>query len=304
MLRPRWQHLLLIALSLCASPVMAVPDELKSDVLSGSAAISGIDQFNTKLDGGGNFHWSGIIAQGELKRQLTTELSAAISARYGYESWHFSTPSALGATAPWGNINRPGIGLNFGYQAAPDVALFVAPQIEWNYETGASAGNAQNYGAVLGATKFFSPTLVLGIGAGAFRQIDKTVVFPFVIVNWQIDDHWRLSNPFQASPAGGAGLELVYAIDPQWEIAGGGTYREYRFRLRDDGPTPRGIGRNQGIPVFARLTRKLGPRGRVDFYAGAVAGGQLRVLNANGSTASSSDYKLAPLLGLTAALDF
>jgi hypothetical protein len=76
MLRPRWQHLLLIALSLCASSVMAVPDELKSDVLSGSAAITGIDQFNTKLDGGGNFHWGGIIAQGELKRQLTTTSSS------------------------------------------------------------------------------------------------------------------------------------------------------------------------------------------------------------------------------------
>ena len=99
-------------------------------------------------------------------------------------------------------------------------------------------------------------------------------------------------------------LELVYAIDTQWEIAGGATYREYRFRLQGDGPTPDGIGRNQGIPVFARLTRKLGTQGRIDLYAGAIAGGELRVLNANGSTAASSDYKVAPLLGLTAALNF
>jgi hypothetical protein len=69
-------------------------------------------------------------------------------------------------------------------------------------------------------------------------------------------------------------------------------------------PPEYGIGRNQGIPLFARLTRKLGPQGRLDFYAGAVAGGQLRVLNSNGATVASSDHKLAPLLGITAALNF
>ena len=160
------------------------------------------------------------------------------------------------------------------------------------------------HGAVIGAAKFFSPTLFLGLGAGVFRQIDKTAVFPFMIVNWQINDKWRLSNPFQASPTGGAGLELVYALDSDWDLAGGATYRTYRFRLRSDGPTPDGIGRNQGIPVFARLTRKLGTQGRLDFYAGAVADGQLRVLDSNGATVASSDYKLAPLFGITATLNF
>jgi len=157
---------------------------------------------------------------------------------------------------------------------------------------------------VVGATKVFSPKLILGLGAGVFRQIDETKVFPFVIVNWQIDDKWRLTNPLRAGPAGGAGLELAYALDANWELAGGGTYREYRFRLKDDGPVPGGIGENRGIPLFARLSRKLGQKGRVDLYAGAVVGGRLEVTSADGNTTISSDYRAAPLFGLTAAMDF
>ncbi len=291
------------ALALCAAAATNAQETKPSEV-SGSASISGIDELRTNLDGGGNMSWSGVLAQGELTRKFTPEFSAGFVLRYGYESWHFSTPSALGTAAPWGNINRPAIGLKFAYQAAPDVSVFAAPEIEWDYEQGASASMGQNYGAVVGAMKFFSPTLVLGLGAGAFRQINHTMVFPFLVVNWQIDDKWRLSNPFQAGPAGGAGLELVYALAPDWELAAGATYRQYRFRLSSDGPTPDGIGRNQGVPVFARLTRRLAPQGRLDFYAGAVAGGQLRVLDSSGATLESSRYKLAPLLGITAALNF
>jgi hypothetical protein len=292
------------ALMLGVTTSAAQAQQAKPGDSSGSAAITGIFQLNTSLKDGGNFNWDGGVVQGELNHQFTPEFSAGFSARYGYESWHFSTPSSLGATAPWGSIQRPGVGINLAYQAAPDITVFVNPEIEWDYESGASAGNAQDYGAVVGATKFFSPTLVLGLGAAVFRQIDKTVVFPFLVVHWQINDTWRISNPFQASPTGGGGLEIVHTLDDNWEIAGGAAYRDYRFRLRSDGPTPDGIGRNQGIPIFVRLTRKLGPQGRLDLYAGAVADGELRVLNSNSSTVASSDYKLAPLLGLTAALNF
>jgi hypothetical protein len=99
-------------------------------------------------------------------------------------------------------------------------------------------------------------------------------------------------------------LEIAYSLNDQWELAAGGAYRAYRFRLRDDGPTPNGIGENTGIPLFARLSRKLGPNGRLDFVAGGIIGGKLEVDNANGDTIRSSDYKTAPLLGVSAMFNF
>ena len=268
-----------------------------------SASLTGIGQLETRLDQGGNFSWNGVIVQGAASRQFTPEFSAGISLRYGYESWQFDTPSALGA-APWGHINRPAIGFRFSQQIGPQVGIFVAPEFEWSYESSASASDAKNFGAVFGATRYFSPTLVLGIGAGVFRQIDKTRVFPLLIVNWQIDDDWRVGNPFQAGPAGGAGLELVRALGAQWELAAGASFRDYRFRLRSDGPAPDGVGRHEGVPVFARLTRQLGSQGHIDLYAGAVTAGKLRVLDRTGATLSSSSYHPAPLLAASATLRF
>lgn len=275
-----------------------------ADAMSSSASISGLATFNSNLDGnGGSFDWSGAIASGSLKRQLSAEWSVGFNLGYQYERWSFSSPSAFGSQAPWGTINRPSVGFNLGYQVQPDVGLFVAPQFEWDYETGAGR-NSQSFGAVVGATRFFSRDLVLGVGAGVFHQIDETKVFPFVIVNWQIDDKWKLANPFRAGPAGGAGLELVYAIDGNWEAAGGGTYRRYRFRLKDSGPNANGIGQNQAIPLFARLTRRLGPRGHLDLYAGAAVAGTLRLQDPNGNTLVSSDYGAAPFVALTLAGEF
>ena len=304
--RGRWAQACVAGVALLLSLVAtsSVAQEKAPSDFSGSASISGIIQLNAGLNGGGNFSWGGAIVQGGLTRQFTSQFSAGLSLRYGFESWHFSTPSALGAAAPWSNINRPSIGLDIDYRAGPDLALFVAPQIEWDYESGANADDGQNYGAVVAAIKMFSPTRMLGIGASVFRQIDTTVAFPIVIVNWKINDKWTLRNPFSAGPAGPAGVELAYSLTPDWELAGGGTFREYRFRLNSHGPTPDGIGRNQGSPMFARLTRKLGPQDRLDFYVGAVAGGQLRVQNSSGGTVASSDYSLAPLLGATVLVKF
>jgi hypothetical protein len=292
------------AIVLATTASGAIAQSAATNPVALSASLTGIGQLDARLDQGGKFSWNGILVQGSAARQFTPEFSAALSLRYGYESWHFDEPSALGSIAPWGHVNRPAVGFRIAQQIAPQLGLFIAPELEWSYESGASASDAKTFGAVFGATQYFSPTLVLGIGAGVFRQIDKTRVFPLLIVNWQIDDQWRVSNPFQAGPAGGAGLELVRALGSQWELAAGASFRDYRFRLRDDGPAPGGIGRNEGVPVFARLTRQLGPRGHIDFYAGAVTAGKLRVLDANGATLASSSYHPAPLLAASATLNF
>ena len=292
------------AIVLATTASGAIAQSATTNPVSLSASLTGIGQLDARLDQGGKFSWNGVLVQGSASRQFTAEFSAALSLRYGYESWHFDEPSALGTVAPWGHINRPAVGFRIAQQIAPQLGVFIAPELEWSYESGASASDAKTFGAVFGATQYFSPTLVLGVGAGVFRQIDKTRVFPLLIVNWQIDDHWRVSNPFQAGPAGGAGLELVRALGSQWELAAGASFRDYRFRLRDDGPAPGGIGRNEGVPVFARLTRQRGPQGHVDLYAGAVTAGKLRVLDATGATLSSSSYHPAPLLAASATLNF
>jgi hypothetical protein len=287
-----------------ALPALAQQQQPKVGAVTGDASITGVAILNTDIEGGGSFRWDGFTAAGSLDYQVTQALSIGASVRYGYEHWRFSTPTALGPAAPWKNLQMPQVGLNFELYVTPDLSIFASPQLEWDYESGAGASNAKTYGAIFGVTKIFSPKLVLGIGAGVYRQIDETQAFPVVIVRWQIDDKWLLRNSLSSGPAGGPGVELAYAINDQWEFSAGGAYREYRFRLSDDGPVPGGVGENRGIPLFAKLSAKLGKNGTLDFVAGALVGGELKVIDRNGNTLSQADYKTSPLLGITAKVDF
>ena len=93
----------------------------------------------------------------------------------------------------------------------------VSPSVAWGYETGASTSNALTYGAVVVASKDFSKTLTIGLGVAVYHEIYETRTYPFLAIEWQIDEHWKLANPFKAGPAGGAGLELTYAFSNGWE---------------------------------------------------------------------------------------
>ena len=277
----------------------AAPGDVK-----GTAAVTAYAQFNTTLDSGGRFNWAGGLASATVTRQFTPQLSAGLVARYEYQSWNFHEPTAFGNVAPWKSMNAPSVGIDFTYAWAPDLLINVVPTIAWTYESGANTSDALTYGAVASVAKAFSPDLVAGLGISAFRRVDKTQALPFFIVNWKVSDKWRVQNPFQAGPAGGAGIEFVYTPDDRWEYAPGFTYRSYRFRLATDNATPGGIGANSFIPLFIRVTRKLSKDARVDFYGAIVTYGKLTVDTASGGGRYSDNYNIGPALGATLVVNF
>ena len=272
--------------------------------VSGTAAVTGYTQFNTTLDSGGRFNWAGGLANATVTRQFTPKLAVGLTTRYEYQSWNFNDPAAFGNVAPWRNFNAPSLGLDITYAWSSDLFINVVPTVAWTYEAGANTSDALTYGTVVSMTKAFSPDLIAGLGVSAFRRVDKTQALPFFIVNWKLSDQWRVQNPFQAGPAGGAGLEFVYAPDERWEYAPGLTYRSFRFRLATDNPTPNGIGENSFIPLFMRVMRKLTKDARLDFYGAIVSGGKLSVDTASGGGRYSDNYKIGPALGATLVVKF
>lgn len=290
-----------LALALACSALTATThaQSLPPGTTVGSATLTGLAQFDTDLDSGGSFRRSGGAASGELLRQFTPQFAAGLSLRYQFDHWSFDQPRAFGGRAPWGDIQAPQVGATFIYAPSEDWKILVAPSIEWAYEDGAGAGDAQVYGAVAMASKVFSPTLTLGVGAAAYRQLYQTKVFPFIAVDWQISDQWSLSNPLPAGPAGGAGLELVYEPREGWEFGFGGAYRSTTFRLKGDGSAPGNIGEQTAIPLFLRISHDFSARTRLDFYAIALVNGKLTVNNPSGDEIVSEDYRTAPALALS-----
>jgi hypothetical protein len=279
--------------------VQASAQGLPQGTVVTNAALSALFTFKTDLDTGGDFSWGSARVAGGMQRQFTPQFSAGFSVSYEYQDWTFTNPAAFGGAAPWNNINRPRLAAPLFYTPTEDWVIGLIPSVGWSYENGASASDALEYGAVVTASKVFSPRLTLGLGAAVFHQIYETKVYPFPVIDWQIDDHWKLMNPFEAGPAGGAGLELEYAFNDRWEIGAGGSYRSYLFRLSRDGPVGNGIGQNNFVPVFLRLSYHGGKDFQLDIYAAALTGGKLTVKNASGNDISNDPYKTAPALGMT-----
>jgi hypothetical protein len=282
---------------LASTPVLA--QGLPQGTVVTSASLSALFTFDTDLDSGGNFSWGGARVAGGMLRQFTPQIAAGLSASYEYQEWTFADPAAFGGTAPWKNINRPRLAATLLYTPAEGWLIGFIPSVGWSYEEGAETSDALEYGAVVTIAKVVSPRLTLGLGAAVFHQIYETKVYPFPVINWQIDDRWRLTNPFEAGPAGGAGIELIYGINDLWEIGAGGSYRSYVFRLSKDGPIGNGIGQNNFVPVFVRASYHFGKESQLDIYAAALTGGKLTVKNASGNDLSNDPYKTAPALGMT-----
>ena len=290
--------------ALAVALALAAHAQVPPGETSARASLTAYTQFNTTLDSGGRFNWTGGLASASVTRQLTPQLSAGLSARYEYQSWRWHEPTAFANAEPWKSVNAPSVGIDLGYAYAPDLLLSLRPIVAWDYESGASTGDALTWGAVASFAKVFSKDLVLGLGVSAFRRIDETKVLPFPIISWRVSDKWRIANPFPAGPAGGAGLEAVYSPDERWEFAEGIAYRSYRFRLATDNATPSGIGENSFIPIFLRVTRRLAKDARIDFYAAIATFGKASVDDRNGDGRYSNDYNIGPALGATLVVDF
>lgn len=273
----------------------------QSSGLKASVSVVGINQFNTKLNSGGNFGWSYASASLGLLNNISPVTTVGVSLRYETEFWNWSNMQAynLGGKNPWGTIQSPGVSFVYTHKFDSDWKLNLIPTIESTAEQGAELGNSLTYGAIINASKQLSPTLNLGLGSGVFRQIDTNRIFPFIVIDWKITDRWNLNNPFPGGPAGGAGLELSYAVTPQFKISGGAAYRSYRFRLSSSSAYAGGVGQNKFVPIFARFSYAFDRTTLLDLYTIANVGGSVSAFDQSGNTVLSTNYKTAPAIAVS-----
>lgn len=286
--------LFLVAVIFIASMAQAqnfAPQNLPVGSVITSVNVNAINQFNTNTTSGGSFNWQDANIHLNNRYQLDANSSIGLTLRDGYQNWSWSNISGYGTKTPWKGIQSPGIGLSYFQKLDAGWSAGFAPIVDWVAENGVGTAGSATYGAIASAANRYSNDLTIGLGTGVFRQVDKTKVFPFLLINWKINDKWTLNNPLPAGPSGGAGLELSYALANKWSIAGGAAYRSYRFRLSNSNYTPNGIGQNSFIPVFTRLSYSIDRGTSADLYLAANVGGKLSVTDVNGATPYSTNYQ-------------
>lgn len=287
----------------CAQAQPAGPRDANRTVYSFS--FSPIYQFESDFDHGGSFSVQRYAFNFDTSTPVASSLRAGISLGYEFEKYDFSGTTAFAGADPWSDIHRFSAGLPVSYRMTDSWSVFVSPQVEWYGESGVDNwDDAFGYGAVFAVSYRVSPAFTLGAGAGVFRRTEETKGFPYIAVDWKITEDLRLSNPFRTSPSGPAGLELSWRISDRWEIAAGGAYRSFRFRLDDSGVAPNGVGEQESTVGYARLTYRMGRDLKLDLYGGAAFNGKMRINDRDGNELGSDDFETAPMAALSLTLNF
>jgi len=277
-----------IALTTSSLAQMGAPIPAGKTIHAGEVLT--VFQADSDLDSGGELGIDRLGIEFGLIHGLEGGNSIGGSLNYTQIDYSFSDVPALGGFNPWGQIDQWQLGLQYRHTIDRESSLFVMPSVTSSGESDVSLGDSIEFGAIIGYTKQFSPTLTLGFGGGAFFGLEDTSGFPVIFVYWEIADEWRLSNPFRPGPSGPAGLELVYTGFADWEIGLGGGYRTNRFALDDVGPAPDGFGQNEGAAMFVRASREFATGGSLDLYVGTVVGGELELEDSDGRRLARTDY--------------
>jgi hypothetical protein len=262
-------------------------------------AVTPAHQGKSDLDSGGDFTVGGVLTRFGVNGSIGNGNRAGLTLSYDYLNYSFSDPVGFGNVAPWSIVQRYGVAAPLSFGLGDGWVLGIVPSVNWFKENGADTGDSLAWGAILSGAKRFDNGNMIGLGVGVYDLIEDTVVFPFILVNWRLSEHWRLVNPLSAGPSGPAGLELEYDFGGGWRTGLGAAFRSTRFRLSETGAVPNGVGEERDMPVVSRVTRELGPQMALHFFAGAVVGGQLRVENSSGGLLHEEDFDPAPLIGLT-----
>ena len=298
---------LALAAGIACAPVLAAPAHAQGkppDTVSGSLAFTGFGQLPRDLDGGGDVRSRDLAVSGSVTRQFTPAFAAGVSLRYVSEDWSIGTAPALGGLNPLGRFVHPAASVNLSLALSRKLLVGLSATVEMAYERGAGAHDALVYGAAASVVGVLAPGRVLGLGANVSRQFYSVKVSPFVVVNWRLNERLRVANAPAAGPLGGAGVELRYAIAPAWEVAGGGVYRSDRYRLGADQPWAGQVAETAGIPLLARLARKLDPATRLDVSAGVVTNGTLKIKDSDGHPLAKDGYGVTPMAAVTLSREF
>lgn len=258
-----------------------------------------IYQFEADLGDGGEFDVQRHLFRFDFSRFINRQWMAGAGLSMDYERWSFSNTGGLAGVDLWDDIFRLGLNVPIFYQMDNSWLFSFIPSFDFAGATDVGLDDSLSYGAVLSATYSFNPDLTLGLGGGIFERLDETKFFPYVVINWQINDRLQLTNPFRAGPIGPAGLELVYRAKDTLEIGIGGAYRSYRFRLNDSSTVMDGIGQVDSWGTFFRMGWTLFKQARLDLNGGFLLGGEITIEDNDANELGETTFDTAPFLGLT-----
>lgn len=303
--RPARLAVLVLALLLGLAPAASRAEDGSPDgydlVRPSPVRISVIPSYQGKanLDDGGDFNVTRVRMLLNMNLKMADRTLWGLGASHDYEDYDFTGGTGFAGGKPWDQVQRTALSGRVAYFADSGFVFLVAPSVMMARETGGGRENALSAGGTLSAARRIRPGFALGVGVGAFSLLERGVAFPFLFIDWKINDRLRLSNATPPGPTGPGGLELSCDLDGRWQAAVGVSSRRTRFRLDKEGVAPDGIGEDRSVPVWGRISWRPGRHLALGLHAGASLNGKLTVEDHGGSQVDSERYGAAPFASLS-----
>ncbi|VGO22201.1 hypothetical protein SCARR_04283 [Pontiella sulfatireligans] len=266
--------------------------------LGWSTSVRGgsVYNFETDMDGGGNFSLHRYSVDAGLAYLFKADRMISLSVGYGLDDYDFSGVERQ----PWNNIENYRVSSFTRWALDEEWSLFAIPSVRSYGEKGSSFDDTLTGAFIGGASYKFSDRLTLGPGFAVAGQIeDDARYFPVLLLDWKITERLSLGTGSGGASSSGPGLTLSYTASKQWIYELSARYERRRFRLdKNNRFAPGGVGEDRNIPITGSITYQLYPGTSLSGIIGSSFGGRLRVEDRSGNKLRSEDYDPAAFAGL------
>ena len=256
-------------------------------------------EFESDIDSGGSLAVTRARTQAGILYMQSPRNSIGVALRYGYHGYDFGGTAGFGGLNPWGDVREWAVGVPYRLGIGSDWDLMAVASVQGLAEYDASWDESVTASGILTLSYRVSDDFRIGPGLGIATEIEDDVsVFPFLLIDWQINDVLSLSTRGAERAVNGPQAVLSWQVEPEWSLAFGAGREELRFRLDDSGVAPGGVGQGETYPVFASLTYGQKRGFQAFLFGGYKLGGELTLEDSNGTFIAGSDYDDQPFLGV------
>ncbi len=264
-----------------------------------------VHQLDSDIDSGGEFNVTRAGFDAQALYDFNTDLTLDAEIGYEFNSYDFSGSTGFGALNPWDDVHTVRIRTLLRWRMNEEWSFVGGPIFEFAAEDGADLSDGFNVGGVVSAAYRVHDDLTLGGGVLLVSEIeDDVAVFPVIIVNWRISDQWRVRNSLAPFGGYGGGLEAVWTLSENWDLAFGTQFQWRQFKLDDTGTAPNGVGEEFSIPLYVNARWKATPNVSISAAIGVSVGGEVEIQTSSGSTISNEDYDPTAIIALSASITF
>lgn len=191
-----------------------------------------------------------------VRHPLNPRLALRFGAGVEHSVYDFSGATGLVAATddPYDDVTISTLSLGGEYAPNDRNTWFFGGFVRSAGESGADFDDSISGGVLGGFRHAFSKDFSLGVGASVGTELEGDLyVVPFPMVEWQINERWRLASGDRAQ------LVLSFEASDAWTLGVRGGYERREYRLDDNGPLPSGVVDESRVPIALFVTYTASP---------------------------------------------